>query len=123
PLSGFRGFDARAETRRALYVARGSEKPCGMADIQMIKSELIARLVLQNLHLYQRDIEKLVRAMLGEIVRGLARGNRVELRGFGAFSVKFRPARAGRNPRTGAQLRSMTRAYRFSKLVRKCAND
>jgi integration host factor subunit beta len=75
-----------------------------MTDIQMIKSELLQRLVLQNPHLYQRDIEKLVGAILGEIVVALARGNRVELRGFGAFSLKFRPARAGRNPRTGADV-------------------
>jgi integration host factor subunit beta len=75
-----------------------------MTDTQMIKSELVQRLVLQNRHLYQRDIEKLVGTILGEIVMALTRGNRVELRDFGAFSVKFRPARAGRNPRTGAHV-------------------
>ena len=74
------------------------------ADIQLIKSGLIQRLVSQNPHLYQRDLEKLVDAILCEIIMTLARGNRVELRGFGAFSVKYRPARAGRNPRTGVQV-------------------
>jgi integration host factor subunit beta len=64
----------------------------------MIKSELIQRIADLNPHLYQRDVEKIVNAILDEIVAALARGDRVELRGFGAFSVKHRPARAGRNP-------------------------
>ena len=68
----------------------------------MIKSELVQRIAGQNPHLYQRDIENIVNAVLGEITAALARGDRVELRGFGAFSVKHRPARTGRNPRTGA---------------------
>lgn len=67
----------------------------------MIKSELVARLTQANPHLYQRDIERIVNAILNEIASALARGERVELRGFGAFSVKSRPARLGRNPRTG----------------------
>ena len=67
----------------------------------MIKSELIARLAEQNPHLYQRDVERIVMTVFGEITQALQRGNRVELRGFGAFSVKRRPARIGRNPRTG----------------------
>src|SRR4051812_12165964 len=71
---------------------------------QMIKSELVQRIASQNPHLYQRDVEKLVDAILGEIMTALARRHRVELRGFGAFSVKHRPARAGRNPRTGADV-------------------
>jgi integration host factor subunit beta len=68
----------------------------------MIKSELIKRISSQNPHLYERDIEKIVTAILDEMVEALRRGDRVELRGFGAFSVKFREARNGRNPRTGA---------------------
>ena len=68
----------------------------------MIKSELVQRIASQNPHLYQRDVENIVNAILGEIVTALARGDRVELRGFGAFSVKERGARLGRNPRTGA---------------------
>lgn len=67
----------------------------------MIKSELVQRLAEQNPHLYQRDIENIVNAILDEIVKALGRGDRVELRGFGAFSVKKRDARTGRNPRTG----------------------
>ena len=70
----------------------------------MIKSELVQRISGQNPHLYQRDVEKIVNAILGEIIAAMARGDRVELRGFGAFSVKKRPARTGRNPRTGAHV-------------------
>jgi len=68
----------------------------------MIKSGLVQRIAEQNPHLYQRDVEKLVNAILTSIVIALARGDRVEIRGFGVFSVKCRGARAGRNPRTGA---------------------
>lgn len=67
----------------------------------MIKSELIARLAEANPHLYSRDIERIVGTIFDTISTALAEGNRVELRGFGAFSVKHRPARMGRNPRTG----------------------
>ena len=67
----------------------------------MTKSELIQRLAELNPHLYQRDVELIVTAIFDEITAALARGDRVELRGFGAFSVKVRPARQGRNPRTG----------------------
>jgi integration host factor subunit beta len=67
----------------------------------MIKSELITRLVEANPHLYQRDVERIVNTIFDEITDALADGNRVELRGFGAFSVKHRPARTGRNPRSG----------------------
>jgi len=68
----------------------------------MIKSELVARLAQANPHLYQRDVERIVSTIFDEISAALSRGDRVELRGFGAFSVKSRPARTGRNPRTGA---------------------
>jgi integration host factor subunit beta len=67
----------------------------------MTKSELIQRLAERNPHLYHRDVELIVSAIFDEIGAALARGDRVELRGFGAFSVKSRPARTGRNPRTG----------------------
>ncbi|MDF1687437.1 MAG: integration host factor subunit beta [Parvibaculaceae bacterium] len=67
----------------------------------MIKSELVAKLAQANPHLYQRDVERIVSTIFDEICTALARGDRVELRGFGAFSVKNRPARVGRNPRTG----------------------
>jgi integration host factor subunit beta len=67
----------------------------------MTKSELIQRLAERNPHLYQRDVERIVSAIFDEIAAALARRDRVELRGFGAFSVKHREARMGRNPRTG----------------------
>ncbi len=70
----------------------------------MIKSELVQKIAEQNPQLYQRDVENIVNAILDEIVSALARGDRVELRGFGAFSVKERNARVGRNPRTGAHV-------------------
>ena len=70
----------------------------------MTKSELIARLAAKNPHLYQRDVERIVATVFDEISKALATGDRVELRGFGAFSVKKRDPRTGRNPRTGEQV-------------------
>lgn len=70
----------------------------------MIKSELVQIVAEQNPHLFQRDVENIVNAILDEISNALAEGNRVELRGFGAFSVKNRAARVGRNPRTGERV-------------------
>ncbi|WP_354188681.1 integration host factor subunit beta [Bartonella silvatica] len=67
----------------------------------MVKSELVQIIARQNPHLFQRDVENIVNAIFEEISTALANGNRVELRGFGAFSVKSRSARNGRNPRTG----------------------
>jgi len=81
----------------------------------MIKSNLIRRIASQNPHLYQRDIEKIVNAIFNEIVKALSRGDRVELRGFGAFSVKIRGARKGRNPRTGAEVQVAQRILPFFK--------
>jgi len=71
----------------------------------MIKSELIAKLSKANPHLYQRDIERIVSTFFSTISEALARGERVELRGFGAFSIKKRDARVGRNPKTGEAVR------------------
>jgi integration host factor subunit beta len=70
----------------------------------MTKSELIARIAELNPHLYQRDVERIVNTIFDEISAALAEGSRVELRGFGAFSVKDRDSRQGRNPRTGASV-------------------
>ncbi len=67
----------------------------------MTKSDLILRLAEKYPHLLQRDIERIVNTVFDEVSNALARNNRVELRGFGAFSVKKRDARQGRNPRTG----------------------
>jgi len=68
----------------------------------MIRSELIQKIADENPHLYQRDVERIVNTIFDEVTNAMARGDRVELRGFGAFSVKKRDARVGRNPRTGA---------------------
>lgn len=70
----------------------------------MIKSELIQKIATANPHLYHRDVERIVNVVFEEIVDALVRRDRVELRGFGAFTVKHRGARSGRNPRTGASV-------------------
>ena len=67
----------------------------------MIRSELVQKIADENPHLYQRDVERIVSTIFDEIIDAMARGDRVELRGFCAFSVKKRDARTGRNPRTG----------------------
>jgi integration host factor subunit beta len=68
----------------------------------MIKSELISRIAGQNPHLYGKDVEKVVNAIFDEIAAALARRDRMELRGFGVFTVKTWSARRGRNPKNGA---------------------
>jgi len=65
---------------------------------------LIQKLADENPHLFQRDVERIVNTIFDEITETMARGDRVELRGFGAFSVKKRDSRIGRNPRTGASV-------------------
>ncbi len=67
----------------------------------MIKSELIQKIAEKNPHLYHRDVERIINTVFDEVIRALYQGDRVELRGFGAFSAKARQARIGRNPRTG----------------------
>jgi integration host factor subunit beta len=67
----------------------------------MIKSELIAVLAAENPHLTQKDVERVVAVIIDSVAGALEQGGRVELRGFGAFSVRSRPARPGRNPKTG----------------------
>ena len=67
----------------------------------MIRSELIQKIAEQNPHLFQRDVERIGTTIFEEITGALVQGDRVELRGFGAFSVKKRDGRTGRNPRTG----------------------
>ena len=81
----------------------------------MIKSELIAMLSEENPHLYQRDVERVVSTIFETISEALAEGDRVELRGFGALSVRSRPARAGRNPRTGETVEVPAKAVPFFK--------
>ena len=70
----------------------------------MIKSELVLKIAERNPHLYHRDVETIVNTVLLTITDALKTGDRVELRGFGAFSAKQRRARTGRNPRTGEQV-------------------
>jgi len=82
----------------------------------MTKSELIARLAEQNPTLYHRDIEKLVNTVFDTITNALVEGNRVELRGFGAFSIRERKARLGRNPRTGEAVNVDAKRMPFFKM-------
>ena len=82
----------------------------------MTKSELILRLAEKNPHLYQRDVERIVSTVFEEISAALATGDRVELRGFGAFSVKNRDARTGRNPRTGETVDVARKSVPFFKV-------
>ncbi|NIX75736.1 integration host factor subunit beta [Microvirga terricola] len=92
----------------------------------MIKSELVLKIAEQNPHLYQRDVENIVNAILDTIADALARGDRVELRGFGAFSVKKRDARTGRNPRTGEAVsisEKVVPVFKTGKEMRQRLND
>jgi integration host factor subunit beta len=70
----------------------------------MTKSDLVKRLADANPHLFLRDIERIVSTVFEEVAEALVRGDRVELRGFGAFSVRHRGSRTGRNPRTGEEV-------------------
>ena len=92
----------------------------------MIRSELIQKIADENPHLYQRDVEKIVNTIFEEIIGAMSRGDRVELRGFGAFSVKKRDARQGRNPRTGAAVsvdEKHVPFFKTGKLLRERLND
>ncbi|MEM8832947.1 MAG: integration host factor subunit beta [Pseudomonadota bacterium] len=92
----------------------------------MTKSELIQKLAEKNPHLFLRDIEKIVETVFDEISDALAQGNRVELRGFGAFSIKHRDARTGRNPRTGETVQVEAKRLPFfktGKALRERLND
>ena len=81
----------------------------------MTKSELIAEISAANPHLLSRDVETIVATIFNEISAALSRGDRVELRGFGAFTVKRRDARTGRNPRTGEAVQVDEKAVPFFK--------
>lgn len=67
----------------------------------MIRSELVQQLADANTGLKHTEVEQIVDIFFDEIIDQLAKGGRVELRGFGAFSTRAREARTGRNPRTG----------------------
>lgn len=81
----------------------------------MIKSELIQLISQKNPHLYHRDVERIINTVFDRITAALANGDRVELRGFGAFSVKERHERQGRNPRTGSAVKVEAKRVPFFK--------
>jgi integration host factor subunit beta len=81
----------------------------------MLKSQLIDKLAAEHSHLRHEDVEKVVNVVLEEIGEALKRGDRVELRGFGAFSLRKREARKGRNPRTGEPVKVPAKAVPFFK--------
>ncbi len=81
----------------------------------MIRSELVQKIAEENPHLTQRHVERVLNAVFDEIINALAKGDRVELRGFGAFSVKSRDARIGRNPRTGESVKVENKKVPFFK--------
>ncbi len=92
----------------------------------MIKSELVARLAERNPHLYLRDVELAVSTVFEEVAAALARGERVEVRGFGSFSVRRRAARVGRNPATGERVDVAAKAmpyFRTGRRLRQRLND
>ncbi|AUH34603.1 integration host factor subunit beta [Paracoccus tegillarcae] len=92
----------------------------------MIRSELIQKIAEDNPHLFRRDVERIVNTVFDEIIDAMSRGDRVELRGFGAFSVKRRDARIGRNPRTGESVEVDEKHVPFfktGKLLRDRLND
>jgi integration host factor subunit beta len=93
----------------------GISTAAGEGQDRMTKSELILRLAERNPHLFHRDVERIVTTIFDEVAGALARGDRVELRGFGAFSVKQRDARTGRNPRTGESVAVVDKIIPFFK--------
>jgi integration host factor subunit beta len=92
----------------------------------LTKSELITQLTKKYKHLYHRDLEKIVDTIFGRISTALSNDDRVELRGFGTFSVKRREAHMGRNPRTGEEVKVESKAipfFRMGKEMRKKLNS
>ena len=104
------GLTLAVETVILLLVLKASKVT------RMTKSELIARLAEQNPSLYHRDLEQLVNTVFETITKALEDGDRVELRGFGAFSVRERKARIGRNPRTGEPVSVEAKRMPFFKM-------
>ena len=88
----------------------------------MTKSELITYVTEKNPHLYQRDVERIITTIFEEISTALSRGDRVELRGFGAFSIKQRNARIGRNPRTGETVKVSAKRVPYFKTGKQLRN-
>ncbi len=71
----------------------------------MTRSELIQVMSAKQSHLSEKDMETAVKYILDGMAEALGQGQRIEIRGFGSFSVRFRPARMARNPKTGAYIR------------------
>lgn len=67
----------------------------------MTKSELIEAVSQKQKHLMYKDVEYAVKTMIEQMAQALASGERIEIRGFGSFSLHYRPPRLGRNPKTG----------------------
>jgi integration host factor subunit beta len=105
-------------TRLLLIVSLTTEKALpnfGDQRDSMLRSELVQRVSDKNPHLHRSDVQKVVNTVLEEILAALSRRDRVELRGFGAFSVKVRSARTGRNPKTGELVSVRETAHAFFK--------
>ena len=83
--------------------------------MSLIKSKLIQNITEANPHLFVRDVERIVNTIFEEITKTLSMGNRVEIRGFGAFSVKSRDSRTGRNPRTGEPVQVVAKRVPYFK--------
>ena len=109
--------DGCLESEQMVLSTRGGTGPNqgGIRGSHMTKSELIMRLAERNEHLLQQEVERIVSTIFDEIGAALERGDRVELRGFGTFSVKRRPPRIGRNPRTGETVHIEEKHYPFFK--------
>ena len=117
-------LDRGRQALALLLITAGKTAASGIGS--MIKSELIAKLAEENPHLHQRDVERIVSTIFDEITGALSNGERVELRGFGAFSVKRRPARVGRNPRTGESVQvdeKFVPFFKTGKELRERLND
>ena len=117
-------LDRGGQALALLAITAGKTAASGVGS--MIKSELIAKLAEENPHLHQRDVERIVSTIFDEITGALSKGERVELRGFGAFSVKRRPARVGRNPRTGESVQvdeKFVPFFKTGKELRERLND
>ena len=82
----------------------------------MIRSELIKKLEAENPELKTEEVEKILDLFFDQIIQRLADGGRVELRGFGAFSVRERQSRLGRNPRTGEKVNVPAKRTPFFKM-------
>jgi integration host factor subunit beta len=104
PKERGRKFELRQCPAASLFRRTEAQSRIFGGPAPVIKSELVERVAAQNPHLHARDLEKVVSAILGEIIKALSRGDRVEIRGFGVFSVRNRRARTGRNPRSGASV-------------------